>query len=331
MTRFLFLFSFLFFIVCSAPFAGAGTGGISLIGPGDKSVVGGQLISVVIDLGQNEIDRVVITNNKKEIGNITVAKGRQYFCSTIALEFGLNKIEVRALSGDRVVDSKEAAVFLRSDLSKKAMKVPTGFSRRPFHREGAGEACRPCHRIEVTQKDLKPEKPEASMCYKCHSKILSFKYVHGAASRWTCLECHDKDSRPSIFATRQPDKDSCFRCHSDAMAAWEGKNYVHGPTATGKCTVCHNPHASDNAFWLRKPTWNLCVSCHEDMAKKGHVLKTFAIVLSPHPTKGVKDPSRPGETLSCASCHNPHVSNTSMLLVSYEGSIYDFCNRCHKN
>jgi predicted CXXCH cytochrome family protein len=331
MTRFLFLFSFLFFIVCSAAFAGAGLRGISLIGPTDKSVVDGKLISVVIDLSQNEIDRVVITNNKKEIENTTVAKGRQYFCGSIAIELGLNEIEVRTLAGDRVVDSKEAAVFFRSDLSKKAMNVPAGFSPRPFHREGAEEACRPCHRMEVTQNDVKPEKPEDSMCYKCHSKVMSFKYVHGPAARWTCLVCHDKDSRPSIFATRQPDKDSCFPCHSDAMAAWAGKKFVHGPTATGKCTVCHNPHASDNAFWLRKPTWNLCVSCHEDMAKKAHFLNVFGAVLKPHPTKGVKDPSTPGKKLSCASCHSPHVSNTSTLLISYEGSIYDFCNRCHNN
>ena len=47
-----------------------------------------------------------------------------------------------------------------------------------------------------------------------------------------------------------------------------------------------------------------------------------------HPYKDVPDPSAPGKTLSCLSCHDPHVGNGVDRLK--EGKIRnDFCSRCH--
>lgn len=332
MTQFATFCYCLSFILLIAPFAsGDSSRGVSLAEPPDKSLVEGKLLPVVIHLNRDDVDRVIISRNNREIENVSTVKGKRYICKTIPIDFGLNIINIRAVTAGKTVESKEVTVFCRSDISNMARKHPPDFQEKPFHTDGRDETCRPCHKMEVTQRDLRPEKPEDSSCYACHSKIVLFNYVHGPAARWTCLTCHDKDSRPSKFATQQPDSTSCFACHGDAKAAWAAKKYVHGPTATGKCTVCHNPHASDNPFWIRKQAWNLCVSCHEDMAKESHVLKPFALVSKGHPTRGVRDPSRPGKMLTCASCHSPHVSNMSSLLALEEGNIYSFCNKCHNN
>ncbi|MCL4536836.1 MAG: cytochrome c3 family protein, partial [Nitrospirae bacterium] len=160
-------------------------------------------------------------------------------------------------------------------------------------------------------------------------KITEYGYVHGPAARWDCLSCHDKNSKPVKYVTQKPDRDLCFVCHKEQKEEWTPKKYWHGPTATGKCTICHNPHASNNPFWLRKPTWNLCVTCHEERGSGRHVIAGF-VFGSTHPTKGRPDPIRPGKELSCASCHNPHASNSKSLFANDGISPGSLCQMCHK-
>ncbi len=307
--------------------AGAAPGAVSLVEPPDRSIVTGKLVPVVIAL-HGDADRVVITRNKEKVGEMPPRAGG-YLCTTIEVGYGPVEIGVQAMKGERTVETKNISVYYESDISKKAGKAPPEFHITPFHTEARERVCMPCHNMEAPDGDAKPGKPELSSCYRCHRRITSYSYPHGPAAVWNCFVCHDRHSSPSKYATRQPDSVICFSCHSDSRARWATKEYVHGPTATGKCTICHDPHASDSQFFLRKTTWNLCVSCHEDRGK-AHLFNFFALLNIDHRTRGVADPSRPGQMLSCASCHTPHASNASKFLVFEGDLIYDFCNKCHK-
>ncbi|HWR59165.1 MAG TPA: cytochrome c3 family protein [Thermodesulfovibrionales bacterium] len=304
--------------------------GISLLYPQDRSLVESKLLSVVISLGGSDIDRIIITRNSKEVESLAVIRGKKFVCKVITIDYGLNTVGIRAMKDGKTVESKEVAVFYRSDLSKKVTKNPPEFQNRPFHTQSREETCKPCHTMEASEKDLKPEKPEDSMCFQCHSKITSLGFVHGPSARWHCLACHEKDSKDSKYVTQKPDRELCLKCHQEKISDWAPKKYVHGPTARGKCTLCHNAHSSDNAFWLKKPTWNLCVTCHEEMGKGKHMLKPFSLPDKKHPTKGIPDPSRPGKQLSCASCHNAHASNYRALFAIDTSDLFEFCQRCHK-
>lgn len=316
-------------VLIAVPCAASDSQSISLLYPQDKSLVEAKLLSVVISLGDGDVDSVSITRNRKDVANLTALRGKKYICKVITVDHGTNDIVVRAIKGGRNVESR-VSVFFRSDLSKKFTKFPPEFEYKPFHSQEREAVCAPCHKMEATERDLKPERPEESSCFACHKRITSFGFVHGPAARWNCIACHNKDSKPSKYATQKPDRDLCLMCHKEKISEWAPKKYVHGPTARGKCTLCHNPHSSENAFWLKKPAWNLCVSCHEEMGKGTHMLKPFAIPNKKHPTRGVPDPSRPGKQMSCASCHNAHASNYRALFVVDATDLYAFCQRCHK-
>ena len=299
-----------------------------IVRPADYSVLEGELIPIVIKLNGN-IDTVTIARNKDKAFNIAGIKGKEYLCKTVKLNFGPNEIVVSALENGRVVESRKVTVFYRADISKEFRLVPPEFQKKPFHKEDNEKACLSCHEMKTSGKDLNPQKPGDSVCYPCHKKITDYGYVHGPAARWDCLECHNQNSKPVKYITQQPERDLCFVCHKDKKEEWTPKKYWHGPTATGKCSICHNPHASNNISRLKKPSWDLCVTCHEDRASGRHVVAGF--VFGPtHPTKGRPDPLRPGKELSCASCHNPHASNSRSLFANDEISPNSLCRMCHK-
>ncbi len=304
---------------------------VTLVEPLDKSIVSGNWVTVVIALN-GEADRVVITRNKKEIDDVRISGQEKYFCRTIGVDIGLNEVQVKVIKGGIVTETKEISFFCKCALSKKEALAPPQFQKMAFHTKEREKVCRPCHNLEADGKDPTPDKPGLSLCRHCHRRTISYEFVHGPVSTWTCYKCHDKDSVPSKYITLQPDSALCFSCHTDIKAQWAEKKYVHGPTATGRCTICHNPHGSDTAFFLRKAPWNLCVSCHEEMGKKdAHKLKVYALLNVAHPTRGVKDPSAPGRMLSCASCHNPHASNVGSFLAIDSGDmLFAFCGKCHE-
>ncbi len=324
------VFFCLSYILAVVPAYGGGPQGVALLYPQDKSLVEAKLISVVVYLGDSDADMVIIARNGREIENVPVPKGQKYICKVITIDVGHNEIGVRVVKGGSTVESKQVSVFFRSDLSKKFAIKPSDYNKKPFHNEDGEKACASCHRMELTEKDSKPDKPEDSLCYQCHKRITSYPFIHGPVVKWACLTCHNKDSRPFKYMTPKPDKDLCFSCHKEKKAEWVTKKYIHGPTARGTCTLCHNPHASEHPYWLKKATWNLCVTCHEEMGKGKHMLKPFAIPNKTHPTRGIPDPSRPGKMISCASCHNPHASNAKFLFAYEVPTIYDLCKKCHK-
>lgn len=315
---------------------GAETGGaeassprLSIIEPADRSVAEGELTAVSIKADDLGIDAIRIAVNGVAMSDIPLEKGRNYYCATGTLSFGPNEIQVSAVKGGKVVESGKVTVFFRSDLSRTYGVSPAGFQKRPFHRKDREAACAACHRMDVAAADIRPQRPEDSLCYQCHSKITAaYSNVHGPAARWDCLACHERQSAPAKYEARTPSRDLCFVCHEEKRGEWAPKKYVHGPTATGKCTICHSPHASNNLSWLKKPSWELCTTCHEDRASGAHVIVGFGS--GSHPTRGKPDPTRYGKELSCASCHNPHASDSKSLFINDQQDPYSLCKLCHK-
>lgn len=300
----------------------------SVVMPADRSIVEWESISVVIKLNKGDFEAITVTKDKTEVFKIPV-NGKQYICKTISLSFGLNEITISASDGGKVLESKKVTVFYRSDMSKKFRIAPPEFRRKPFHKVDNEKACVSCHEMMTSEKDIKPQRPVDSICYPCHKKIAEYGYVHGPAATWNCLSCHDRSSSPVKYITRQPEKDLCFVCHKEKKEEWAPKKYWHGPTTTGDCTICHNPHATNNVSWLKKPAWELCVTCHKEKASGRHVVVGF-VFGSSHPTKGRPDPLHPRKELSCASCHNPHASNSRSLFANDEISPNSLCQMCHK-
>ncbi|MBI3378338.1 MAG: hypothetical protein HY035_08070 [Nitrospirae bacterium] len=324
----LIIISCLFLMLIITAIAAANPDRFSVIRPVDYSMVEGELSPIVIKLNGN-IYAVTIARNKDEVFNIPDIRGKEYLCKTVKLNFGPNEIVVNAVENGRVVESKKIIVFYRSDISMEFRIAPPEFQKKPFHKENNEKACLSCHEMKTSGKDLKPQKPGDSVCYPCHKMITDYGYVHGPAARWDCLSCHEQNSKPVKYITRQPEKELCFVCHEEKKEEWTPKKYWHGPTATGNCSICHNPHASNNISRLKKPSWDLCVTCHEDRASGRHVIAGF-VFGSTHPTKGRPDPLRPGKELSCASCHNPHASNSRSLFANDEISPNSLCQMCHK-
>jgi predicted CXXCH cytochrome family protein len=173
-------------------------------------------------------------------------------------------------------------------------------------------------------------------CNQCHADLINKKFVH-AAVQMGCKTCHSDIDASSIphKATGKLAKGLsaeppalCNNCHESKL--FQGK-IVHAPVAAGMCTGCHNPHASDSAGLLAKAPAALCLDCHADVKKTPHVAAVFAGGTHPlgdaKKEKDVADPLRPGRTFYCASCHEPHRSESPKLMRFPKGT--SSCQKCH--
>ncbi len=302
--------------------------GFTVVEPLDGSSFEWELVTVVVRLRTEGVEGVLVRVGEGET-RVPLSEGRRYICLTVTLEYGPNEIVVSTEAGGEVVESERLRVFYRSDVSKEYRVIPPGFRRRPFHLRSREDNCRGCHRMDVTETDLKPVRSVDSLCHRCHGRITAYSNVHGPAAKWDCLRCHDPASSPLRYETPKPDRDLCFRCHEEKRQQWKTRKYFHGPAATGKCSICHNPHGSENIFRLRKPIWDLCVSCHEEKGSGRHVLAGF-VFGDAHPTRGRPDPVRYGRELVCSSCHDPHASNSRYLFANDVLSPGSLCRMCHR-
>lgn len=184
---------------------------------------------------------------------------------------------------------------------------------------------------------------QPDLCFGCHDKAaFEKKNVHAAVSMG-CTGCHNPHSskNPKLLKAEAPGL--CFACHDKKSFT---KKTVHAPVAGGACLTCHGAHASDEMALLVKGPDAICLDCHEQAAKLPHAVAGFAA--AGHPlttTKTVrvyegkklkeitierKDPSRPEKPFYCASCHNPHSTETPRLLRFNAKTGMDLCVHCHK-
>jgi predicted CXXCH cytochrome family protein len=304
------------------------------------------LVSISLSLPQGSADLIEIrVNNKKKV---SIVPRQKFECSFVSLELGINEINITAKKEAIIVDEAALRVFRRSDLVSKYTKSPAGFQKDYFHVRDHPR-CAACHHIlEHREADKKPINiemfaaeisknktvvPPESTCYSCHRGMTSYPFVHGPNFVWSCLTCHNSHAEPR-YSVKFPFSELCYKCHVEQKQKRSGKKNYHAPYINNKCGICHNPHASENPYRLVKPTWLLCVSCHPDQGDGRHIIAGFfwrGSRRNRHPTHGVLDPLREGQELTCASCHNPHASNSSKFIRLNADRGFELCGKCHIN
>jgi predicted CXXCH cytochrome family protein len=312
---------------------------IKVIYPPDGTVMEYGVLSVSLNIAKNSADVIKISINDKE--KLEITPDREFVCFSVGLSAGINRISIAAIRDKKEADRIVINVFRRSDLERAYKNTPDGFKKNYFHTE-YHEQCAGCHVLKAADIDKKPINVAAfptekftlsdlsratSTCFSCHKSLTAYPFIHGPASVWSCLSCHESGAE-RVYAVRKPDTKVCFGCHIEQKSRWERNKYQHGPFTTGNCTICHSPHASENPFNLHKPTWDLCINCHPDKGSGEHVVAAlFGSYF--HPTRGKPDPLRPGQELSCTSCHDPHASDAPKLWRLNVGSGFELCRKCH--
>lgn len=315
------------------PTAGAADDPLTVLAPRDKSVLQSRVVNIIVQVDTAAADglQVKINDRRQVLPRKQLGGGHICYIDGLEISPGINRIKVIAVKNGAVTGARELTLFLRSDLSPDGQTAPDGFTAYVFHGAGNDRACTPCHRIDDATTEQNLAAPEKSPCYLCHRKLMaSSVYLHGPASVWSCTSCHRFRQGTSGASSLETDSQVCANCHGDSQDLWKSMKNMHGPTAAGECTTCHDPHASDHKYILRKQTVDLCLTCHDEIASKPHVVSGFSG--KGHPLRLSSDPLRPGQEFTCASCHNPHASNSPFLLIAGKGSsdnFFEFCKSCH--
>ena len=239
---------------------------------------------------------------------------------------------------------------------------------KTVHKAVKGGECTDCHQHHASDNARLLKTPPPALCYKCHARLDEDKHIHSAVVLGRCTTCHDPHSSKNNGLLRdEKSSDLCFRCHADdvtgrksvhvpvarglclachdqhssenranlvkppaklCQSCHEGiavdKNLHPALTKFG-CTGCHDPHGSNDEKLLKAPGNKLCLTCHGKITGD-HVFTSIDGKV--HPMEGKTDLGRPGKTLSCVSCHDPHSSNHPKLWRSGETKM-DVCTRCH--
>ena len=185
--------------------------------------------------------------------------------------------------------------------------------------------------LALTLICLTPARAQEKACLECHDDVAKKLVTHKS-----CTGCHVGQTSPtpphspagkSAREMAAAGSQMCVGCHDKKL--FQGKT-VHGPVATGQCLLCHASHTSTEVAHLRMEPVALCADCHPDVLKRGHRLSQFAAAGHPRGSGNTKiaDPSRPGKTFYCASCHEPHRSDRPML--TRFGTGMDSCLKCHE-
>jgi len=225
--------------------------------------------------------------------------------------------------------------------------------------------CDSCHQPAKEGKVVLAQADAKALCVTCHEdkakQIESAKVQHPGAAG-DCTDCHNPHAGKSSGFPKPDAVNVCLTCHTD-QAEQHKKKHLHQPAFEQGCTTCHEPHGSENQKLLRAKTVNAtCLECHGPDARPQQVqgeqlVSIFGgkvklpenyfnkVVRLPikyglghpverHPIQDQMDPndvSKVRVALNCASCHQPHASARSDLLVKDQSNNLMFCASCHKN
>jgi predicted CXXCH cytochrome family protein len=243
-----------------------------------------------------------------------------------------------------------------------APKLMAKFLHAPFE----AKSCETCHapakegKVVLTQADAK------SLCVTCHddkAKLIEGAKVPHPGAMGDCTDCHSPHASNEPGLPKTDSVSICLGCHSD-IADLQKKAVHHQPAFTQGCATCHTPHGGDEDHLLRAKGNLLCLECHgpdsapqpvagepllsifngtvklpDDYYKKNKVAilpLRFGLghPVDYHPVSDIMDPtdqSKIKTKLSCLSCHQPHASAQSGLLVKDQTNNMAFCDSCHKN
>ena len=311
---------------------------IRIVTPVNMSVKKEDRVPITVQVKGKPLDTIRILVDKKEQFAVQTEPSKAFYCRTLKLQNGLNIVEVEGYYENQVAGKAGLNIYVVSRLDKQ-YKYPSRKYQKTFFHTARNEAvCKKCHDMRSNEVKNRPFKdPTTSNCYTCHAGIAEHKHLHGPAKEWLCGACHTgktgylnrQDEGKSKYTFPDPIGDTCLDCHTKERKVWSRKKILHEPFAVGQCYKCHNPHASDYQDLLRGKVNDVCTSCHASKKIEGHIVGTFKTRRS-HPVSGHKDPRNPGRELRCASCHNPHASNTPFLTQNDYTKDKILCTMCHK-
>jgi predicted CXXCH cytochrome family protein len=251
----------------------------------------------------------------------------------------------------------ETCLTCHSDVGEHAVvhgAVAAGLCDSCHAFDGKGDETRVTLAGGVARDDTLP------LCTTCHEDIatqLTQPFPHAPVAAGDCLTCHDPHGSANRFMLKAADTAVCVTCHADTGELLKAQA-VH-PPAAADCATCHDPHGASHRAMLREAINPLCLACHGgsppaaaandpptlfgrgvDAPVSAMAATERRIGLDPlhrrghpvvgHPVGGVPDPTDPGRTLSCGSCHEPHGRAGPSLLRSETGDPTQFCVNCHK-
>ncbi|MEW5800834.1 MAG: cytochrome c3 family protein [bacterium] len=182
--------------------------------------------------------------------------------------------------------------------------------------------CLSCHANHASTVSGLLKEPIPKVCYQCHmkeEKQYTRVNAHTPVQNGNCLGCHTAHEGDHEKLLLFPAQELCWTCHLPLQKQLEDAS-LHSPFKNGQCMECHNPHASDCKNMLIQNSGLLCLSgeCHQPLGRDL--------------AAGGKSPASvthsPVRSFQCLSCHHPHGSRLSRLLLSQSGSL---CFPCHKS
>jgi len=240
----------------------------------------------------------------------------------------------------------------------RSPKLLQAFLHNPFE----NKMCDSCHQPAKDGKVVLKAADSRALCVTCHEEqakqIGSAKVQHQGA-QGDCTTCHNPHAGKAPGFLQPDPVAACLACHSDQAAEFK-KKHLHQPAFEQACSICHVAHGNGNAKLLRVADVNtLCLECHgpdspePQKLQDEHLITIFNgkvklpedyfknISILPlkygtgHPTEGhpvsttMDRKTMKATPLNCLSCHQPHASANSGLLVKDQQANMAFCRTCH--
>jgi predicted CXXCH cytochrome family protein len=178
-------------------------------------------------------------------------------------------------------------------------------------------SCDKCHKSGgPTPGALQAASPQ--LCFRCHSekKIALQKPGAHEGAKGDCLACHTPHAANEPGLVAGSERAACLGCHDKIERVIATSRSIHPLRAErGRCSICHEPHQTTNRMLLARDDETLCRKCHTKHAQFGHPVGP-----------NVRDP-RNGQAITCLSCHTPHGSQWSYILIDNPSQA--LCVRCH--
>ena len=242
---------------------------------------------------------------------------RNMFIQRIPLVLGEQDVTISVYCKESEAPVKKTIHIVYRPKRYTSLSVAEHIRPEMFHDTEDWTSCEMCH----TDPFALPEMRDAD-CFPCHENLTNYLVEHGPAASRNCVICHNKSESEPGFANGDRDNvELCADCHDTFIANFDSAAFIHGPAAIGDCSLCHNPHGSMDRYQLVRSINVLCLDCHGNKYRSNHPIPG-------HPIEGCEDKLRPGTSLSCTSCHNPHYSQSPELLQLVQGKLIS-CRRCH--